>query len=155
MALFPFTFPLLLLPLIVGVYLLWHSSSSPLTYFAALLTLKPLLATPLWLALIELSVMPSWTHPIPDVVLHALPGLSLTILIVWICRASLKAQYAGRIATLLVLDTVRWSSSVLSQTMNRPYGSQLLFILSVSMPSVFAVAAWLLSRGLARTSEET
>ena len=146
MVFLPCVFPFLLPPLIVGGYLLSRLSSWPLQRFVALLTLKPLFATPLWLALLELSVQPSWAHPIPDTLLHALPGISLTIFIVWVCRASLKAQSAGLIATLLVLDTIRWGSTVLSQAANRPYGTEGLGILSVTMPSVFAIVAWRASR---------
>ena len=155
MVFLPCLLPLLFLPLLVGGYLFGRSAASPLTYFIALMTLKPLLATPLWLVMIQLSVTPSWTHPIPDVVLHALPGISLTLLIVWTCRARLKGQSAGIITTLLILDTIRWGSSVLSQTRNRPYGSELLFVLSVSMPSVFAIVAWLIDKRLARTDANT
>jgi len=148
MVLFPFVLPLLVLPLIIGGYLLSRSSPSPLTHFMALLTLKPLLATPLWLILAQLSVMPFWTHPIPDVLLQALPGISLTLLIVWVCRARLKGQPVGIITTLLVLDTLRWGSTVFSYTPDRPFGGESLFLLSLAMPSIFAVVAWLMSRSL-------
>ena len=155
MVLLPYLLPLLFLPLLAGGYLFGRSAASPLTYFMALMTLKPLLATPLWLVMIQLSVTPSWAHPIPDVVLYALPGISLTLLITWTCRARLKGQSTSIITTLLILDTIRWGSSVLSQTLNRPYGSELLLLLSVSMPSVFAIVAWLIDRGLTRTEANT
>jgi len=150
MVLFPCTLPFLLVPLAIGAYLLSRSSTSPLTYFMALLTLKPLLATPLWLLLVQLSVDPTWTDPIPKVGLYSLPGIGLTLLIVWACRARLKGQPAGIIAILLVLDTFRWGSTVITQAGYRPPPptGEILFILSLTMPSIFAIVAWLLSRNL-------
>jgi hypothetical protein len=148
MVLFPFILPLLVLPLLIGGYLLSRSSASPVTTFMALLTLKPVLATPLWLGLVQLSATPSWTDPIPDALLYALPGIGLTLLIMLSCRASLKGQSAGLIVILLLLDTLRWGSTVLTQGMDRPPGAEFLFMLSLMMPSVFAIVAWLLHRRL-------
>ena len=129
MVFFPCVFPLLLLPLIVGVYLFGRPASSPLIHFMALMTLKPVLATPLWLVMIELSVTTARTPPIPEIVLQALPGISLTLLIVWTCRARLRGQPADIITTLLILDTLRWGSSVLSQTVYQiSNASGLLFL---------------------------
>jgi hypothetical protein len=152
MVLFPCILPLLIVPLLFGTILLGRSPSSPIITFMALMTLKPLLASALWLGTVQLSVSPSWTHPIPNEILYSLPGFSLTIVIVWACRASLKGQSAGIVLTLLVLDTIRWGSTVLSQTIFQYSGSAFLLVLSISMPSVFAIVAWLLSRGIASAS---
>ncbi len=111
----------------------------------ALMTLKPLLATPLWLAVIQLSTSLGRTQPIPNVILQALPGVGLTLLIVWTCRARLKGQPAGIITTLLILDTVRWGSSVLGQQFEQLAGNCFFLLLSMSMPTVFALVAWSLS----------
>ena len=148
MILLPFIFPLLLPPLAIGAYLFRRPASSPLLHFVALMTLKPLFATPFWLYVIQLSVTPDSPPLTPNVVLEALPGISLTLLIVWTCRADLKGQSAGIIITLLILDTVRWGSTVLSQPLVRPVGSGFPLLLSMSMPTAYSIVAWFLSRGL-------
>jgi hypothetical protein len=68
MVLLLFIFPLLLPPAAIGAYLFRRPASSPLLHFVALMTLKPLFATPLWLFVIQLSVTPDLPHLTSNVV---------------------------------------------------------------------------------------
>ena len=150
--------PFLVLPLLVGIYLLIRSTSSPLNFFLGLMTLKPLIATPLWLYILGSFIFrPSYQTTILDVVRQALPGISLTLLILLICRTKLKGQSIFLIMALLILDTLRWGSSVLiftpfflrdgaSETNGTSWLS--LVSLSLSMPSIFAIVALVFSVGL-------
>ena len=64
-------------PIILGLVLLIGHFRSDFGRFAGLLTLKPLVATPLWL----LTLSPATSPSEPNILLSVLPGIGLTLLI--------------------------------------------------------------------------
>lgn len=147
-----------IMPLIVGIGLLANSRSAP-TRLLALLTLKPVVGTSLWLLSIflfrdnlirepiSLAVLPLFNVPIRLAwqMLITLPliGLGLTAAILWISRASLRTISPLTLALLLVLDTLRWGSAYLNDLR---HGNSLdtFATVAMSMPTIFAVVVWVL-----------
>jgi len=131
------------LPAGLGLYL-WLNRPHALGRMAALLTLKPILATPLWLAILSAEPQPSPLRA----GLSALPGLTLTLLIVWACRSVFSGSTAGPAWSLLGLDGLRWlNSAALALTVSGRYSQAtgslacLMAQIGLALPSLFALAA--------------
>lgn len=128
------------LPLLIGLSLL-GSHKSDFTRWAAYMTLKPLLATPLFILLMAVlsdSMRLSGANCLP----LTLPGILLTV---WITHRFAGDSFLNRpYATflLLALDVLRWGSSSLLMT---PGNHPSLEVLSYAMPAVFALTALVLS----------
>jgi hypothetical protein len=112
---------------------------------ATYLTLKPIVATPIWFAIIYTLLPPSIHELEPAHFLTILPGVSLTIAIVFMCRHVFTGPRAGSAIVLLALDCIRWLNSFL---LILPYGGGtngplncLFAFVGLAMPSVFAVVA--------------
>jgi hypothetical protein len=139
----PILFPILTLPLIIGIYLLTRASAFTFVRMLGVLTLKPIVATPLWLMIIaalgeaERAIVPN------DFFLLAAPGIVLTIVILIIYRSTLRPAFAAHLTTILILDALRWASSSFAFVSRGAYGGAALGLLCFAMPTIFAlVALW-------------
>lgn len=128
----------------VGLYLV-ISRPAGLGLLAGLLTLKPIVATPIWIAILE-GFSVSVTTLEPAHFLTLLPGAGLTIVIVFIFRPLFSGPTAGPARLLLALDCARWLNSFL---LVLPFGSSpgtdelpcVLALIGLALPTVFAVVA--------------
>ncbi len=133
-----------LIPAAVGLYLLisWPGS---LGLMAALLTLKPIVATPIWVAIIQ-GFSISTDRLQPAHFLSLLPGAGLTLLIVLVFRPLFSGPQAGSALILVAIDCARWLNSFL---LILPYGDNsggilircISALLGLALPTVFAVVA--------------
>ena len=152
----PTLFPILTIPLLVGIYLLTRATSFTFVRMLGVLTLKPIVATPLWLMIIaalgdaERAIVPN------DFFLLAAPGIVLTIVILIIYRSALRPEFAAQMATILVLDGLRWASSSFAFVSRGAYGGAALGVLCFAMPTIFAlVALWVARTYLKDVAERT
>ncbi|MBZ0279465.1 MAG: hypothetical protein K8L97_01910 [Anaerolineae bacterium] len=144
-------------PLIIGVMILGRAAGDPVFRFAGWMTLKPILATPLWFfmtswlatnASLRLAVYVNW-----------LPGAAITLLLVLAYRQTMFGDSAHPAALrLLGLDFARWiSTAVMYATLNianvtissdfSALGACLI-PLAVFMPTIFAVVAFYMVNNL-------
>ena len=145
------------LPAVVGLYLV-ITRRNEFTLMAGLLTLKPILTTPIWFAV--LGTLPRPVHGLePAHFLSILPGFSLTVLIVIAFRHLFTGPHAGGARTLLVLDCARWLNSFLisvqyNLTMNTESLACIFALIGLALPTVFAVVAVTLSLTSVRDLQE-
>jgi hypothetical protein len=94
-------------PLFIGIGLLVRKNKTAFGWYAALLTLKPLVATPVWYVILANSLESGGLG-----ILLMLPGAVLTILLVAACRDAFSHYTTAESARrLLVLDCARWITS--------------------------------------------
>jgi hypothetical protein len=132
------------IPMGIGFYLVL-TRPNRLSLMAGLLTLKPIVATPIWLAILANSFN-SVPHRIELAhFLSVLPGASLTLAVVIVFRSLFSGPRAGIARTLLVLDCARWLNSFF---MVLPFSSRgngvfgvILALLGLTLPTVFAIVA--------------
>jgi hypothetical protein len=152
--LFLYTLPFWV-PGLAGVYLC-VTRRSRISRLAGLLTLKPILATPIWLAILGSDLSPAIVKPIASV----LPGMGLSLLIVVVYWRLLSDPNAGAARILLGLDCLRWLNSAALAFSSGGY----LFALTPSvvcifaplglvLPTVFAVVALTLSLLVSREDQ--
>jgi len=127
-----------ILPCFLGIRILGQASDD-FSRLAGWLTLKPLIATPLWFFLVDATFSGDWSRPGPAYVLTALPGIGLTLILVLIFR-SVFQSHSSATRMLLALDTVRWGSSFLMGLLPGSIKLLLAFI-ALAMPTVFALFA--------------
>jgi hypothetical protein len=140
-------------PAAIGLYLVVRKPSD-LSLMAGLLTLKPIVTTPIWVAIIRPLFA---SGPLkPAHFLSILPGASLTLIIVLVFRHQFSGPGSGSARALLVLDCARWLNSFL---LILPYGNVgiealgcIFAIIGLTLPTVFAVLALTLS--LTRIQEQ-
>jgi hypothetical protein len=130
------------IPALGGCYLLVRQSDA-LSRMAGLLTIKPVVTTPIWFGIIAAFEPPhSYSKLGPSHFLGILPGASLTLIIVIAFRRLFSGPRARVAWVLLALDCARWLNTVFIYW---PYGDGSLNCLSalcgLSMPTVFAVIA--------------
>ena len=132
------------IPAAIGLYLVVNRPNE-LSLMAGLLTLKPIVTTPIWFAI--LSTLRSPIDKLePTHFLSILPGASLTLIIAFAFRHLLSGPRAGSARTLLVLDCARWLNSFLYTL---PYGGSVergslacvFGLIGLILPTVFAVVA--------------
>jgi hypothetical protein len=138
--------PIVFIPVIIGFYVIYRKRGDALSQFAGLLTLKPLLATPIWASLIK-SPQESTTG---SVLSTLIPGVGLTLLLL-VFFSPLLLDSATRSAAwrLLALDCLRWLSSfgvVIQAAYYRSFPASsnvvcITMLLAIAMPAVFAFAA--------------
>jgi hypothetical protein len=97
------------IPAAIGFYLVGDRRNE-LSLMAGLLTLKPILTTPLW-ALIISSLEGSTVSDALISLLSMLPGASLTILALAIFRQQFSGSGAAPARLLILLDCMRWLNS--------------------------------------------
>ena len=139
------------IPAVVGLYLV-VKRPGPLSLMAGLLTLKPIVATPIWVALLQNAYADRLT---PAQFLSILPGAGLTLIAFMAFRPLFSGPQAGNARILLVLDIARWLNSFL---MLLPYPQAVgtlacIFApIGLGLPTLFALVAVTLSTG---TTQET
>ena len=142
-----FTLPAFILPLILGPILLRRYRDDDLSKLAGWLTLKPVLATPLW-ALILGSMSSFTAFPALKEALTLIPGIGLTLLILWANRRLFAAEKTTGLMFLLA-DALRWLnafawvyfSASLGMSAPDPY-----YVIGLVLPNAFAVMAFLVMR---------
>ena len=132
------------IPAAMGYYLYGYPPGQ-LSRMAGLLTLKPIVTTPIWATIIYFFLPYSIDRLEPAHWLTILPGAGVTIMIVFMYRHLFSGPTASSATVLLVLDCIRWLNSFL---LILPYGggtngplSCLFAFVGLAMPSVFAVVA--------------
>lgn len=130
-------------PLLLGILILAKKHKNALLWYAGLLTLKPVVATPIWYAVSYNRSSSSWLT-------LALPGVGLTVILTLLCRtAFFNIATSGMARKLLMLDTLRWGSSWLWAMLLRESSSDTsvtflfcsLGLLALAMPTIFAAVA--------------
>jgi hypothetical protein len=143
--------PIFIVPAIVGFYLLVSSRGNGLRRMAGWLTLKPIVATPIWIAILD-SITSRWDA---SIILTIIPGAGLTLLIMLAFQPLLFGPQRSSTAWWLIkLDCVRWINSfVLLALEPTPSGSLLApvvcgtVVLGLTMPTLFAIVVWFSMRG--------
>ncbi len=135
------TWPIFILPVILGLLVLIKYRSFRICQAAGIFTLKPIIATPIWGALLFLS----WNNEVPYY-LTLLPGAIFTITIVFSFRRLFLTN--PRIFTLLLLtDVLRWlmSFTLASSPGQRPFNfsgsTQFITLSAYVFPSIYAMMA--------------
>jgi hypothetical protein len=132
-------------PLIIGIVLLAKREKDVLRWFAGLMTLKPVIATPVWYAI----VLGDLYSPSAELKLIA-PGVGLTVLITLLCwRVFRDPHTSGAAQRLLLLDTARWVSSwmwsLLLKGAGNPSSSVSCFcsaaLVALALPTIFGFVA--------------
>lgn len=149
----------LLIPLITGINIIARNPRNRLAQLAGLLTLKPLLATPLWFTTIS-SVGNGKTQPsIDGLVTTLLPGVGLTVLLLVVYHGVLRDNRTRAGAVwLLLLDCARWLNSFILLLSGGSYFSSTLTglmcvtaPLGIVLPSIYAfVANWVTAGAAAK-----
>jgi hypothetical protein len=148
------------MPVILGVFLLLGgrapSAEKRLYLLAGLLTLKPIVTTPIWFRIAnEIS---NWSKLQPAHFYSLVPGAGLsllTVLLFWQLFTGPNARVAW---TLLVLDSLRWFNSFLFLSMGGlsrgryPDLAGIFALLGLLGPSIYSVCAqvgvaWARDRG--------
>ena len=132
------------IPAAIGIYL-YINRPDDLGQMATYLTLKPIVTTPIWVAIIY-TLLPASIHELePAHFLTILPGAGVTIVIMFMYRHVFTGPKAGSAKVLLALDCIRWLNSFL---LILPYGGGtngplncLFAFVGLAMPSAFAVVA--------------
>ena len=145
------------IPAAIGLYL-YVNRPDDLGKLATYLTLKPIVATPIWVAIISTLLPPAIHELEPAHFLTILPGAGLTIVIVLMHRHVFTGPRAGSAKVLLVLDCIRWLNSFL---LILPYGGGtngllncLFAFVGLAMPSVLAVVALILTTSQTLVAEQ-
>ena len=136
-------------PAAIGLYLV-AKRPTDLSLMAGLFTLKPIVTTPIWFAIISsLLSTPNEKLELAHF-LSILPGASVTVMIVIVFRRLFSGPRSGSARVLLVLDCIRWLNSFLIVL---PYGGNtqsgslvcIFAFIGLTMPTVFAVIALMIS----------
>lgn len=131
-----FVSPAAILPLILGPIILRVFREDEISSMAGLLTLKPLLATPLWAFIIALGSELDLPGLITQL-LSIVPGIGLTLLIVWKFRALFGTQQ--KIAfVLLAVDAMRWLNSFAAFQFGHGAGD-FYYWLGLILPNAYAI----------------
>lgn len=141
------TIPTLIGILLLGKYFAFKSASRRFDLIAALLTIKPLVATPIWLLILN-EPFPSadFTHAW-RAALSIVPGAGLTAFIVLVFRSSFTAPGINKPRIILMLDCIRWLNSfflvILFSTLALSdwFLPVIMSWLGVLMPTIFALSA--------------
>ncbi len=151
-----FAVPALILPLILGIIILF-AYRTRLGRLLAAFSLKPVIATPLWASLIAWAISyPNLAETnSPLITLSLLPGVVLTLIIVLIFK-DLYRPVRGIPYLFLALDLFRWLDTYAMVRSLYPDGISLLFIAlalgAILLPSAYAVLALAFLRAQKRTA---
>lgn len=158
------------IPVLIGLSLVVRDSTDGLARMAGLLTLKPILTTPIWYVI--WASLDSFFSQIPALastplgagltlltalvlrrlipaLASILPGASLTLLTAQVFRSRLSGPRARDARLLLVLDCVRWLNSfllVLTVSSDSELASCICSyaaLIGLGLPTVYAVVAYL------------
>ena len=133
--------PLLLMPAVIGIVILAAYGRDPLSRMAAFFTLKPVVASPLWGAILIWTRSHNLNESDPAFLLSMLPGAILTLLIVWKFRSLFRGAQSRWAWTLLGLDGVRWSNSLFLSSSPHPVLGMVSVGIATAMPTLYALVA--------------
>ena len=142
--------PVFVVPVLIAIALLTANGKDPLWRMAAFFILKPIVATPLWVAIPEWMGSFNQRGIHPGTLLGMLPGAILTLLIVWRFRSVFRGPERYKAWILLGLDGIRWANTLaisfasgLSQRWYPAgdYLSLILFWAALVIPTAYAVIA--------------
>ncbi len=132
-------------PLVAGITLLRKPSKNALVWYAALMTLKPVLVALVWLVVILAQIQ------IPGgIIMPIVPSVAMTLIFSILCRkAFLNVETFPAARLLLGLDAVRWGISLLGLVLfSANWGEQAwvlpvfcLGIFAAGLPTIFAYSA--------------
>ena len=133
--------PLLLMPAVIGIVLLAAYGRDPLSRMAASFTLKPVVAAPLWGAILIWTGSFNRNGSDPAFLLSMLPGGILTLFIVWKFRSLFRGPQPHWAWILLGLDGVRWSNSLFFSSSPHPVLGMVSVGVATMMPTLYALVA--------------
>ena len=133
--------PLLLMPAVIGIVLLAAYGRDPLSRMAAFFTLKPVVASPLWGAILVWTGSYNLNGSDPAFLLSMLPGAILTLWIVWIFRSLFRGPQSRWALILLGLDGVRWSNSLFFSWSPHPVLGMVSASIATMLPTLYAFVA--------------
>jgi hypothetical protein len=143
--------PAFILPLVFGIAILKIKGRDSFSKAVGLFTLKPIFAVGLWVLWLFAITEPYY--------LLFLPGLILTLLLLWIFRSTVWAN--RRIfAWLLGFDALRWLYTYILflpeldiappvNPFSDPY-----FLVALILPNLYAIYAWYTVKKYAKSKEE-
>lgn len=144
-----FTSPAYVLPLVLGPIILRTFRKDPLARFAGFFSMKPVVATPLWILLgISFSDLnfPGRLLQLQTIIV----GLGLTLILMWEFRALLKSE-RKTVFLLLACDSVRWINTLLWTLRTGNMTGQMPFYLAgLIFTNVYALMAFFVMRSRAR-----
>jgi hypothetical protein len=138
-----------IIPLFLGIRVLSLHPESDFSRLAGWLSLKPIVATPIWLYLVDRTFSGDWSRPSPAYLVTALPGILLTLLIVAAHRSALTSNPGGA-RFLLVMDTIRWGNSLLMVSLSGSPLTPIFIFVGLTMPTFFAFGALALCNELSK-----
>jgi hypothetical protein len=137
---FVFILPAFTLPVIIGPILLLKFRDE-LGKMAAWFTLKPLLATPLWIVSLFMIDSSSSLNPKILQTLTMLPAILLTLLLVLRFRKVIPMESKSA-AVLIILDALRWLNTYIwLATGGKPYLQDPFLLAGWILPNLYAVIA--------------
>jgi len=142
--------PWLIPSVIIGFYILVKHRGSEFAKFAGLLSLKPIIATPLFFQIVKWYQDHTTGCDLnPLYLITLVPGLGITLLLVFYFREVVWDSRNKAMPVLLILDIVRWGNSVLLFSSCLELGDitpVLQAYLGLGMPTIFALVAFGLNR---------
>ena len=151
-----FTSPAFVLPIILGPIILRRYREDELSRLAGLFTLKPLLATPLWGLIFSLEDRLSLA-PSLKLAVTLVPGIGLTLLILWATRRAFAAERRTGLL-FLAADALRWLNTfawlLFSASLGRS-SPDVLYVVGLVLPNAYAVMALLMMRSRRKGRERS
>lgn len=132
------------IPAAIGLYLVANRRNE-FSLMAGLLTLKPILTTPLWLMIISALQGSAVIHALIPL-FSILPGASLTFIAVAIFRRLFFGPMLTSAMLLIVLDCLRWINSGLLTAVGSSYNAIasmacIFGLIGLIFPTAYAVVA--------------
>jgi len=136
------------IPAIVGLYLC-AANRNAISFMAGLLTLKPIVTTPIWFAILAKDLRPE----VVKLAVSVLPGAGLTVLAILVFWPLFSGPQAGVARTLLALDCLRWLNSAAIVALasagdfSQATGSLVCMLaqIGLALPTVYAALALTMS----------
>ena len=145
LSIWEFIMPWLIPPGIIGLLIFIYGKyrANDFARWAALLTLKPLVATPLWLLISQwYQTSHRGCEADPAYFLTAAPGIGITLLLIFLFRKVVRGLRGKGVGVLLILDTIRWGNSILFYPQCYGIGNRLEGIViytGLVLPTIFAL----------------
>lgn len=136
--------PAFVLPVIAGIILPIYFRDDPIHGLAEAFTLKPLIATPVWLYIL-LTLAPPGKTASP---VTLIPGIGLTLVIVYAFRGLFRTE-TKTFLILLGADAIRWLYSfaylrLATGTFNEPIVENPLYLIGLILPNAYATLAFVI-----------
>ena len=131
-------------PITIGPIILLSHRHDALARLAGVFTVKPLAATPLWALILALRPdIRSDAQQTTSLLLTLVPGIGLTLLILWVFRRVYKLE-PTRAYVLLGADVIRWLSTFVMLLMYPNADLSLragYYLLALAVPNAYAFLA--------------